>query len=541
MEKQLSFHDRIEATHGTRERQDPTTIIKSSHHLCAGILLALCFSIIMIATYKDYGITWDEPVYVRKATLYMEWITRPSLSTIDFHWNIWDMHPPLTKILGGITSYIFSTKLQLANIDTTYRMGTVALVFLVTYVMYLYMVRRYGTFVALFTTTSFFFLPRVFYEAHIGGLDYTVTALSVLTIMSFIEGYRDRRWFWASAIFLGLAHLTKIQGFFLYVPIVITWFASCMLALAKWRQTHQVPKIYLKKLFLENIVPMTFIPPLVFWAGWPRMWTHPVARFIEYLMLEFGKYRVEVYYLGQTYKELAPWHYPIVLTLATVPVVILALFFIGVVSMFRKAKPFESLLLLSCIIPIAVIAAPGVSKYDGVRLFLPAFPFLCLIAGIGVSAILSFAKKRHITKPVTLFLTVTLALTILTGTVLTHPYQSSYFNELVGGVDGAEHLGFETEYWGNAYIGVLPWMNQHKASNLCIWPMTEAFDMYKQIGLLDRDVTYTLPNGSCNYLILLSRQGFFFVDPLYWDLYRNATPVYSVILSHTRLVSVYKL
>jgi hypothetical protein len=40
---------------------------------------------------------------------------------------------------------------------------------------------------------------------------------------------------------------------------------------------------------------------------------------------------------------------------------------------------------------------------------------------------------------------------------LRYPYQSSYYNEWVGGARGAER-SFELECWGNAFKGALPWM-----------------------------------------------------------------------------------
>ena len=36
-----------------------------------------------------------------------------------------------------------------------------------------------------------------------------------------------------------------------------------------------------------------------------------------------------------------------------------------------------------------------------------------------------------------------------------HPFQLSYYNAMIGGLAGAEHLGLELTYWGDSIDGVL--------------------------------------------------------------------------------------
>jgi hypothetical protein len=43
-----------------------------------------------------------------------------------------------------------------------------------------------------------------------------------------------------------------------------------------------------------------------------------------------------------------------------------------------------------------------------------------------------------------------------------HPYQSSYFNEFVGGVAGAEGR-YETDYWISSYREAMLWINERAA------------------------------------------------------------------------------
>jgi len=128
--------------------------------------------------------------------------------------------------------------------------------------------------------------------------------------------------------------------------------------------------------------------------------------------------------------------------------------------------------------------------------------------------------------------------------IKTHPYQSSYFNEIIGGINGAVRRGLETEYWGNAYLGVLPFMNQHPDKVYWLYMMDIdpklrlGFAIYKESGHLDKKVRFGDKTNS-DYLILLIRQGFF--NEEMWDYYRNRKPVFSVRLNGTDLACVYKM
>ena len=120
-----------------------------------------------------------------------------------------------------------------------------------------------------------------------------------------------------------------------------------------------------------------------------------------------------------------------------------------------------------------------------------------------------------------------------------HPYQSSYFNELIGGVDGAANKGFEVEYWGNAFIGTLPFLNEHSDSTFWIYNHPAQYRFYDEAGLLKKTVSLFADKNNCDYLVLLIRKGHF--DQETWKYYKYKKPVFSVRISGTNLVNIYKL
>ena len=93
--------------------------------------------------------------------------------------------------------------------------------------------------------------------------------------------------------------------------------------------------------------------------------------------------------------------------------------------------------------------------HDGVRLFLPTFFFLSAFAGWG-TVWLADALTRFVRVP-SRFARPALAGLVLGSAafalIRVHPYELSYYNELVGGPRGAWERGFELTYWYDAFNG----------------------------------------------------------------------------------------
>ncbi len=132
-------------------------------------------------------------------------------------------------------------------------------------------------------------------------------------------------------------------------------------------------------------------------------------------------------------------------------------------------------------------------------------------------------------------------ITLFYSVIRIHPWESSYYNEFVGGIAGARTLGFETEYWGNAYFGILPWMNDHKKDPMCVTPTTHPFYYYQAMGQLDADVVYRAPKEDCTFLVVLMRQGLFVRDPFVASVVASQKPIHAVSVDGVPLVAVYDI
>lgn len=301
-------------------------------------------------------------------------------------------------------------------------------------------------------------MPRVYGHAHLASLE-TVTNLTcsgaVLCVAWLWRGSDPPRALPAgvAGVVMGLALLTKIQAVLIPIPIIV-------MALLRWRLKAIAP-----------IVVWGITAVGLFFLSWPYLWQNPIGHLLEYLGRTTNRVTLYCFYLGTRYADKAvPWHYPFVMFAVTVPVGLHLLGLCSALPCRRKPSPsplpdrqcrtspfakfsadcWQCGIVLACLIfPLIVFAMPGVAVYDGERLFLTVFPLWAVLIGRGAARLFEYAKSA-LGRPLAM---VALALLVAIQAGLNccyHPVYLSYYNELVGGRAGAENLGMEMNYWGDA-------------------------------------------------------------------------------------------
>lgn len=107
-------------------------------------------------------------------------------------------------------------------------------------------------------------------------------------------------------------------------------------------------------------------------------------------------------------------------------------------------------MLLACtVFPLIVFALPGVAVYDGERLFLTAFPLWAIFVGKGIAGWFE-VDLRRCGRRITQFAMTMLVLLQLASNYTVHPCYLSYYNLITLGIPGAQRLGLELNYWGDA-------------------------------------------------------------------------------------------
>jgi len=508
----------------------------------AGVVLGVLAFVWLLPGLGDVGIAWDEPYYFDSARRIQEWagqvVSGPDRAgqfsqevvRETFNWRrYWNPHPPAYKLAMAATEAAFG---RWTGEIVGFRLAPLGffslLVACVTWLAGLAWGRAAGIGAGL----SLLLMPRLVGHAHIGATD-TLTTLAWFVACAGLALYvlEDRRRYLAiGALALGTALATKFTGYFIPVAMLL-W----MIAYGRSRRA------------LAGAVLWGLGGLVVAWALNPLMWHDPVAETIRLVQDSLARDElipISTYFMGRVWGYEVPGHHVVVMTLITVPLGILVLAAWGTLTTARdwERRPVGGLCLTQILFFVALMAAPGSPNHDGVRLWLPMFPFVALLAGRGFGAALRIARQRVTGRGEALAALGLGALFFVPPylqTVHVAPLYLAYYNEAIGGIRGAARAGMETTYWLEAVtpaflekVGeTLP-----RGARLSAWPNVEHYQWLQANGMLRADIVVTELMLS-DYLLLVARQASF--RPYHRRMYENVRPELAVELDGVELVGLY--
>jgi hypothetical protein len=248
-----------------------------------------------------------------------------------------------------------------------------------------------------------------------------------------------------------------------------------------------------------------------------------------------------------------------VITLAVVPTVIVVMSLLGCFEVGRRrpADPTGWLLILNALTPLLFAATGLQAAYSGERHFIPAYPYLACLAGVGFGTTfallrtrLQVAKRRLPTVPLAAVVGLFLGLLFVPAMISAgqvFPYELSYYSEVVGGLPGATRLGLETTFWCETYLEALPFLNEHAEPGASIWAENPfVLRYYQRSGLLRLDLEATggdtVSPLSADYALVQRRQtGFDYYTPDIGSVMASHEPVFSVDRQGELLLELFRI
>jgi hypothetical protein len=362
-------------------------------------------------------------------------------------------HPPFYALVGLIGDMVVPSWPDLPRA----RFGPILVFSLTAGGLFGFVARRWGLWAGAAAAGAWSLQPQLFGHGHYAAYDALLTCLWVDAILAFwlaIDPGPEKlprswpRWGWAVAlgVILGWAADTKLTGWFLPLPFV------------GWALMYR-SKVAARLALVA--VPVAIVTLYLFNPGW---WADPVGgidRFLRSNLTRGKTIPIPVRFLGTTYNtpvESLPPYNTLAWTLMATPVGFLALAILSGVRAVarRRVEPFGLLVLGHWGFLIALRALPHTPGHDGVRLFLPAFGMLAILAGIGAASVVEGWGRwgRGL-----------VAAALIEGAAsvaVMMPVPLSYYSPIVGGLSGAARLGMEpTYYWDGLDGEALAFLNEH--------------------------------------------------------------------------------
>jgi len=501
-----------------------------------GLCIAAVFLIIHLLLIGQYGFTWDfhfhffgggnllglSPQQLEPRQLpYVE--PDPRRANNLPYGPVMSIPPVASFLLLHIT-------LKLLPADSAYHLPIVLWGIAGIAVLYLFLKEAVDKRTAVIGALFLALTPRFFGDMHNNMKDIpsaVAFALNVWLLWRLVRRKRPVDLFLAAGAF-ALAFNVKINA--VYIPIVFT----------SWLLLQKNPKTVLQKqnrLFLWYF-PLSAVAAAVLWSVF---WQHPVTQFLQlFSTFGIGTNNIEVILNNQWFcsGSTVPRYYPYWYLGITTPVPLLVFFCIGALLALRKRDSGSVLLLflLWFFIPLTRYLIPHIGVIDGIRHFEEAVFPVAALAAVGFTRALIALRKTG----------KQLAAALLIGTFAWlgwniasyHPYEITYFNELVGGVRGA-FGNYDLDYWGSSQKAAVAWVNEHAPLNARIHIVMAAAvaGQYLRPDLLPGLNKYGYDDS--DFVIFLNRQSFFYRFYYAYEYLLAHKPAYTVSVRGVPLTWVF--
>jgi hypothetical protein len=431
--------------------------------------LILLVGVIMLATFRDYGITFDEETQRVYGDRVLAWYgslfqDRRALDNTFIYGGFFDAIAQLAARVLPFDVYesrhLINCLFGLLSISIACKLGS-------------HLAGPMAGFIcALFLTLT----PVLYGHSFNNPKDIPFSALCLLSLYFMITSYGFLPRLPLKAVIkigvaMGLAMGVRVGGLLLFGYLVTLMLAWLLIA---FRLKSPAVQSELRKTLLalaSSFVLVLTISWLVMLLCWPwaqvKPLVSPFRAFVRFTGYETG---IKSFFNGvYLLPDELPWHYLPTWFSITLPefyfISLLAGGTLAVVFLigFRGTRAnFERLvkvvlLIQAALVPLAIAILLRSPLYDAHRHFLFTIPPLTILAGISFAALLRANTSRLVKVAISLLIAVSISLTAI-DMVQLHPYQYVFFNRLIAGGVKAASERFETDYWGSSYKEGAEWV-----------------------------------------------------------------------------------
>jgi hypothetical protein len=519
------------------------------------IALAAVTFILLFVTQATVGFVRDEGYYFEAAHHYEQWLLlalrspAAALRATERYWSINSEHPGLAKLSFAASHLVFTSWLRWLPDALAYRLPAFVFGGLLTYWLAILGGQRSRA-SAVAAPALFWCAERTFFHGHLACFDVPICALTAGVGVAWARAIgvlgspqtRDTEpdpaassasnGAWLGFLF-GCALGVKHNAWFL--PVVLLIHALLLPRPLRGRALRTLPWLLLG--------------PAVLFVTWPLLWHEPLRHLSEWIAFHTHHVHYAWYYLGRELRAPPfPIFYPLVLLALVLPLPQVALFAAAGVRLLwdfahRAISPLRLLelgLAGAAILPFMIRTTP---IFGGIKHWLAFIALLAPEAAHLLVRSVELAMTAGWRRAPAFVLAAAAALVPgLWQIVHVHPYGTSAYGELAGGIPGAASLGLQRQYWSNNVTGVLPWLNAHAPRGARVFfheVNYQSYRAYQQAGMLREDIQYAFGPADAQYAALQWHREFRDREPETWNAFGTRFPATGLYLDETPQVIVY--
>jgi hypothetical protein len=429
-------------------------------------MVVLVGLVAILATYRSYGSNWDEAVQAHYGELAVDYFRSGLIDrrvnrflNLRFYGPLVEMIPALfygeAKTGAYELRHLFIPLFGLATVPAVFAYASLA--------------RIPG--LPLFAVLGLTTMPRFYGDWFNNSKDVPFACLFALSMYMLAALFRIRPFSPWRVVACGLAFGLTLDVRPGGLPILALFFvAAALLAFAipdpegvAAGARRPVTTVLLYGIGVFAVAWAVMVLP------WPWAHENPIANPIAAIR-EAASFTTSypVLFDGTVVSSSAiPRDYLLKYLLITTPPALLLLNVVGIVAglyRVRQAAAYSFPFLLTLgwlLLPLSLFILLRPNVYDGIRHFLFILPAVAILAAYGASWLCErLASPRW--RGMAMTACAALLMLPIKDLVVLHPYQTTYFNALVGGVAGADGK-YETEYWLTSYREALAWVNVQAA------------------------------------------------------------------------------
>lgn len=440
----------------------------------ADVLVGLIVCLYLIASallISDFGITWDEPENFAIGHKYLHFYRTGHLDFADRQPSIplpgFYEHPtvrtapekiwPFANVVSAAACDLLHGWLGLVDPISAHHLPIPLFLALLAVVLYRFVRRHFGPGTAVLSVLLLLTFPRLFGHGMNNVKDVPELALFGITLMWFADWVLTgkRRLLAAAAITFGLALATKPDA--VLIPlIVLLWSGPGIVRELRQRRFHKETVGWLAAASLLALVVMLACYP-------PVLQSLAAGRNGLSFLIDQARYA-----LAKASDPSTGWNLyaPRQLLYTTPPLVLLSLLMGLAWTLSQWRRRPHLLVLLWLFVPILRHTLPGVRHYDALRHLLSVLLPVAVITAAGVVYAASRLQARlpgRAARVAPLALSAVVTLPQLIWLAALHPFQTTYYNVVVGGLKGAQRrrLPEACDYWLNSFRAAGRWLDAH--------------------------------------------------------------------------------